>query len=119
MSVKNKKILTIVIPAYNVAHYLEKTLDSLVGCKHVALLDIIIINDGSTDCTEEIAKSYTASHSGSVRYISKENGGHGSGINVGIKEAKGLYFKILDSDDILSRYGLHHLLDVIKKQNEK
>ena len=86
MSRNIEKYLTIVIPAYNVAHYLTKTLDSLVCCKHAASLDIIVINDGSTDRTEEIGRNYATLNAGSVRCISKENGGHGSGINTGLNQ---------------------------------
>ena len=111
------KSLSIVIPSFNSENYIQQCLDSLLIGRDDEL-DVIVVNDGSTDRTSEIAHEFAKKHP-FVRVIDKENGGHGSGINVGIKEAKGLYFKILDSDDILSRYGLHHLLDVIKKQNEK
>ena len=118
MSIKKKKHLTIVIPAYNVAHYLTKTLDSLVCCKHADLLDIIIINDGSTDRTEEIAKSYAASYPGIVSYVSKENGGHGSGINTGLKLAAGKYFSVMDGDDWGSTDALDHIIKIMASAEE-
>lgn len=118
MSNCNKKILTIVIPAYNVAHYLEKTLDSLVGCRQLAALDIIIVNDGSTDRTEEIAGRYAASCPESVRLVSKENGGHGSGINTGLKLAAGSYFSVLDGDDWCSSEALDRILAIMVSAEE-
>lgn len=118
MMIKNEKYLTIVIPAYNVAHYLRKTLDSLVCCKYVESLDIIIINDGSTDRTEEIAKSYAESYSGSVRCISKENGGHGSGINTGLKLASGKYFSVMDGDDWGETGALDHIIEIMASATE-
>lgn len=118
MNVKNEKTLTIVIPAYNVAHYLTRTLDSLVCCKHAAALDIIIINDGSTDRTEEIAGSYAAAFPGSVRYITKENGGHGSGINTGLKMASGRYFSVMDGDDWGNPDALDHIVEIMAPATE-
>ena len=113
MCMKNEKTLTIVIPSYNVAHYLPKNLDSLVSCKHVAALDIIIINDGSRDQTEEVCKRYAASYPESVRYITKENGGHGSGINTGLKLASGKYFSVMDGDDWGNTNALDNILEVM------
>ena len=62
-------------------------------------LDIIIVNDGSKDKTVKIARKYEFLYPQSIRVIDKENGGHGSGINISLAEAKGKYFKILDADD--------------------
>lgn len=117
MSVK-EKCLTVVIPAYNVAHYLTETLDSLVCCESVALLDLIIVNDGSTDRTEEVARRYVASYPESVRCVSKENGGHGSGINVGLKLATGRYFSVMDGDDWGSSTALDRIMTVLATATE-
>lgn len=114
----NEKTLTIVIPAYNVAHYLTKTLDSLACCKHAASLDIIIINDGSADHTEEVAKTYAESYPECVRYITKKNGGHGSGINTGLKLALGKYFSIMDGDDWGNTDALDHILEIMASATE-
>ena len=118
MSIKNEKCLTIVIPAYNVAHYLKDTLDSLLYCKQVASLDIIIINDGSTDSTEEISKRYAAAFPGSVRYVYKDNGGHGSGINTGLKLALGKYFSVMDGDDWGNTDALDHIVTIMASATE-
>ena len=94
------KVLTIVIPAYNVEQYIDRCLESVTT--HVDSLDdleIIVVNDGSKDNTLELAQRYAVKYPQSVRVIDKPNGGWGSGINRGIEEATGKYLKTLDSDD--------------------
>ena len=111
------KLLSIVIPSYNSEKYISQCLKSLLIGRDDEL-DVIVVNDGSTDNTSKIAHKFADEHS-FVRVVDKPNAGHGSGVNVGIELAKGLYFKILDSDDLLDEEGLLHLLDNIKKNNEK
>lgn len=94
------KLLTVVIPAYNTEKYLSRCLDSLSFDESVLNeLQIIIVNDGSTDQTLDLAKIYEKKFSGAVSVISKKNGGHGSAVNCGFKAAIGKYFKVIDSDD--------------------
>ena len=97
---KNNKLLTITVPCYNSQDYMEKCIDSLlVGGERV---EIIVIDDGSTDNTGAIADAYEKKYPSIVRAIHQENGGHGEGINQGVKHASGKYFKVVDSDDTLS-----------------
>ena len=94
------KLLTVTVPRYNSAEYMEKCVDSLlVGGERV---EIIIINDGSKDSTGEIADRYAEKYPSIVRVVHQENGGHGEGINQGLARASGKYFKVVDSDDVLS-----------------
>ncbi len=94
------KLLTVTVPCYNSAEYMEKCIESLLlGGERV---EIIIINDGSKDRTGEIADSYVAKYPNIVRVVHQENGGHGEGINQGLARATGKYFKVVDSDDVLS-----------------
>ena len=94
------KLLTVTVPCYNSESYMEKCIDSLlVGGERV---EIIIIDDGSKDRTGEIADGYAEKHPNIVRVIHQENGGHGEGINQGLIHASGKYFKVVDSDDMLS-----------------
>ncbi len=103
--------LTVVVPSYNSENYLARCLDSLLPQKEK--LDVIIVNDGSTDRTAEIGQSYVDRWPQNFRLINKENGGHGSGINVGIELAAAPWFKVLDSDDHFAAEGLNELLRLI------
>lgn len=94
----NKKILTIIIPSYNIEQFIEKTISSLI-VKQIDLLDIVIVNDGSTDSTLLLAKKYERKYPNSIRVVNKQNGNYGSCVNEGIKVGVGKYVKILDGDD--------------------
>lgn len=93
------KLLSIVIPTYNTEHYLARCLDSLLTEEVLKELEVIVVNDGSKDGSLAIAKRYAKRYPRTVTVIDKENGGHGSTINAGLKAAKGRYFRVLDSDD--------------------
>lgn len=93
------KILTLIIPSYNMEKYLAYCLDSLLIEKNLNKLEVLVINDGSKDRTLEIAKSYEARYPKVFRVIDKKNGNYGSCINRGLKEATGKYIKVLDADD--------------------
>lgn len=108
------KLLTIAVPCYNSEGYMAKCIDSLlVGGSDV---EILIVDDGSTkDRTPQIADEYAAKYPDVVRAIHKENGGHGSAVNVGIDEASGLYFKVVDSDDWVKREAYLQILDKLRE----
>ena len=93
-----EKVLSIIIPSYNMEKYLKQCLDSLL-IPNIGKLDIMVINDGSKDSTLDIAKEYAIRYPDSIRVIDKPNGNYGSCINRGLKEAKGKYVKVLDADD--------------------
>ena len=111
------KILSIAVPSYNVEKYLKKCLDSFSDERLKDSLEVLIVNDGSTDQTEEIAKSYVKRFPEIFRLINKENGGHGSAVNTGISQATGKYFRIVDGDDWVNTDNLVQLLDVLKETN--
>lgn len=103
------KYLTITVPCYNSEQYLARCLDSLViGGEHV---EILVVDDGSTDRTGEIAEDYAKRYPGIVAVIHKENGGHGSVVNLGLSLAAGRYFKVVDSDDWLEEAAYRKLLE--------
>ena len=94
------KLLTVTVPCYNSQDYMEKCIESLLcGGERV---EIIVINDGSKDNTGAIGDRYAARYPDIVKVIHQENGGHGAGINAGLKAATGKYFKVVDSDDEVS-----------------
>lgn len=94
------KLLTVAIPCYNSQDYMAKCIDSLLtGGERV---EIIVVDDGSKDDTARIADEYAAKYPTIVKAIHQENGGHGEGINQGLRHATGLYYKTVDSDDVVS-----------------
>lgn len=111
------KILTVVIPAYNVEKYLDDTLFSFVEESILSDLEVLVVDDGSKDGTAEIGNRYAQKYPQTFRVISKENGGHGSTINVGIREAKGRYFKVVDGDDWVNTDGFVQLMQRLKSCN--
>lgn len=95
------KVLSVVVPCYNSESYMEKCVNSLLaGGDEV---EILIVDDGSEDRTGEIADAYEKQYPDIVRAIHQENGGHGEAVNAGIRNASGLYFKVVDSDDWVDR----------------
>lgn len=93
-----KKILSIIVPCYNSAEYLERCVDSLLGGgKRV---EIILVDDGSTDATDAMLDGYARDYQ-NIRVIHQENRGHGGAINHALSVARGQYVKIVDSDDWL------------------
>ncbi len=96
-----KKILSIIIPTYNMSMYLKHCLDSLL-IEDEQLLDtveVIVVNDGSTDDSSYIAHKYQDKYPHLFNVIDKDNGNYGSCVNRGLDVANGKYVKILDSDD--------------------
>lgn len=107
----NNKVLSVIVPVYNVEKYISKCLDSLlISADQLPLLDIVIVNDGTPDGSAEKAKKYENNYPGIFRVIDKENGGHGSAWNRGIIEAKGKYLFFLDSDDWYDTQQLSQLV---------
>ncbi|URZ00350.1 glycosyltransferase family 2 protein [Clostridium felsineum] len=106
------KVLTIVIPCYNSAAYMNRAIDSLlIGSEDI---EILIVNDGSVDNTSKIADEYESKYPNLIRAIHKENGGHGDAINTGLKHSTGMYFKVLDSDDWFDKESLKKILNILK-----
>lgn len=109
------KELTIAVPAYNSEKFLNKGLDSMLGVDD--RLEVIIVNDGSSDGTLEVANEYARKYPNDVVVIDKENGGHGSGINAGLEVAKGRFYKVVDSDDWIDTENLTPILDALERSN--
>lgn len=110
------KILTITVPTYNIEQYIGKCIESFkaVNPNYFSDFEVLIVNDGSSDRSVQIVESLIQDSDLDLRIITKENGGHGSTINRGIKEAKGKYFKVIDGDDWINVSDFEVLLDNLK-----
>lgn len=106
------KLLSVAIPCYNSAEYMERAIKSLLigGDK----IEIIIVNDGSSDETKNIANKYENDYPSIIKAINQENGGHGQAVNTGLLNATGLYFKVVDSDDWVNEEALLKILDLLE-----
>lgn len=107
------KLISFTVPCFNSESYMCKCIDSILSIGERA--EIIIVNDGSKDGTLKIANDYKAKYPDIVKVIDKPNGGHGSGVNAGMKTATGLYFKVVDSDDWLDTTALKTLVEKIEE----
>ena len=107
------KLLSIAIPCYNSAEYMHKCIDSLLpGGDEV---EILIVDDGSAkDDTAQIADEYEALYPGICRAIHQENGGHGEAVNAGLRAARGIYFKVVDSDDWVNEEAYMEVLETLR-----
>lgn len=106
------KYITFAIPCFNSEAYMEKAVNSILpGGEDV---EILIVNDGSTDGTAEIGKRLEEQYPGIVKLINQENGGHGDAVNTGLSHARGKYFKVVDSDDWVDEESLMKVLETIK-----
>ncbi|MDR0200287.1 MAG: glycosyltransferase family 2 protein [Streptococcaceae bacterium] len=107
-----QKLLTIAVPCYNSQNYMKNCIHSLLaGDEEV---EILIIDDGSTDDTAAIADDFAKRYPTIIRAIHQENGGHGAAVNTGIREATGLYFKVVDSDDWLDAFSYDRVLTTLR-----
>ena len=108
-----KKILSVAVPCYNSQDYMDRCIDSLlVGGDEI---EIIIVDDGSSDNTGAIADSYAEKYPTVCKAVHQENGGHGEAVNTGLANATGHFFKVVDSDDRVSRDALFKLLDIMRR----
>jgi glycosyltransferase involved in cell wall biosynthesis len=107
-------LLTVAIPAYNVENYIQQTLDSMISPQQEEAVEIIIVDDGSTDGTGKIADAYALQYP-CIRVVHQSNGGHGAAINTGIREAKGKYFKLIDGDDWVDTKGFAGFIDLLAR----
>ena len=109
------KLISFVVPCYNSSSYMHHALDTILEIKED--IELIIVNDGSTDDTLKIAKEYQKKYPQVIKVIDKENGGHGSGVNAGLGIASSKYFKVVDSDDWVDTSSLKKVVATLKKQD--
>lgn len=116
-----EKIVSIVIPTYNMEDYLERCLNSVLTEETKEQTEIIVVNDGSKDKSLEIAKSYQQRFPDTLIVVDKSNGNYGSCVNKALEIATGKYFRILDADDWFDTDGFikyvehlqHYTVDMV------
>ncbi len=112
------KLITFAVPCYNSAEYMEKCINSILPAGDD--IEIIIVNDGSTkDNTAEIADKYASQYPEIIKAIHQENGGHGEAVNAGLRNASGIYFKVVDSDDWLDESALKKVMQTVRAFKEE
>lgn len=114
-----EKILSIIIPTYNMAALLPRCLDSLTASGVLDDLDILVVNDGSTDSSRAVAYSYAERYPQSIKVVDKKNGNYGSTINAALPLAVGEYVKVLDSDDWFDSQGLAKYVAELKSLEQE
>jgi len=114
-----EKVLTIIVPTYNMEKYLRRCLDSLIidDKDLIDMLEVLVINDGSKDSSSAIAHEYQDGYPNVFRVIDKENANYGSCVNCGLKEATGKFFRLLDADDWFDNDQLKHFIQMLRDVN--
>lgn len=114
-----EKILSIIIPTYNMAALLPRCLDSLTASGVLDDLDILVVNDGSTDSSRAVAYSYAERYPQSIKVVDKKNGNYGSTINAALPLAVGEYVKVLDADDWFDSQALAKYVAELKSLEQE
>ncbi|EFA22291.1 glycosyltransferase family 2 protein [Bifidobacterium gallicum] len=117
MSAEHDKTLTFVVPAYNMEEYLPRCVDTLVSARKTDDIEVLIVDDGSSDGTLACAQRYEQRYPGVVKAVHQENKGHGGAVNTGVELAQGMYVKVVDADDWVGTDALEQVLDVLRAQN--
>ena len=108
--------VSVIVPIYNVQDYLEKSIQSLIN-QTLADIEIILVNDGATDKSGEIAKRFKKKYPNKIMYLEKQNGGLSDARNFGIPFASGEYIAFLDSDDYVEENMYEEMYTIAKQEN--
>ncbi len=111
------KVLTIIVPAYNMEMYLRYCLDSLCISRYEECLEVLVVNDGSKDATSSIAHEYADEYPEIFKVIDKENGNYGSCINAAVPVAVGKYIKVVDADDSVDTQNLEGFISFLREND--
>lgn len=111
--------VSVIIPVYNREQYIEESVQSILNQTYdVSKVQVILINDGSTDNSKEICENIQAKHN-NIICINQQNVGVSQARNAGIKKAEGKYILFLDSDDILEKNSLRYLIDFFNEHYDE
>lgn len=108
--------VSVIVPAYNVENYIEKCLESLVN-QTLEEIEIIVVNDGSTDNTKQKIEEFLAKYPEKIKYLEKENGGLSDARNFGIPYAEGKYIGFVDSDDYVEKDMFEEMYKKAEQEN--
>ena len=108
-----RKLLSVAVPCFNSQDYMEHCVQTLLSGGDE--MEIIIVDDGSRDATAEIAERLQAEYPEVVRAIHQENKGHGGAVMTGLRNANGMFFKVVDSDDWVDETALRTVLDRLRQ----
>lgn len=109
------KLLSFIVPSYNCSSFLGRCVTSLLHPDVMDVLEVLIVNDGSTDNTLTVAEELQIKYPKTVRILSQENKGHGGALNTGCAAATGKYLKVIDADDWIETENLPAFLEVLKE----
>ena len=109
----NNPLISVIIPAYNRERYIGEAIQSILDQRYIPL-EIVVINDGSTDGTRDAALQFEAS----IIYIEQQNGGIGSALNTGLGKVTGEYIGMLDSDDLWMNNKITLQLPVLQEKKD-
>ena len=107
-------LVSVIVPVYNVEPYLPRCLDSLLDQTYEHI-EIIVVNDGSTDGSGEICRAYAQKHA-QIAYHAKENEGISATRNFGLERACGEYVMFVDSDDHIDADMVSRMVDVMERE---
>ncbi|MEE0945448.1 MAG: glycosyltransferase [Acutalibacteraceae bacterium] len=114
----SEKLLSIIIPSYNVSDYLYHGVYTMLEHRNGNKIEVIIVNDGSKDNTVIVAEELLNRYSdNTIKILDKDNGGHGSTINEGLKLCSGKYIRIIDGDDWVNSEEMANLIDILECEN--
>lgn len=109
------KLISISVAAYNLEKYIKQNLDSFVNAQNKDYIEVLVIDDESTDKTTSIVEEYEAKYPNIIKLIKQKNAGPGSTVNKGISNATGKYFRMVDGDDWVNTDNLDYIVEKLKK----
>lgn len=111
----SEPLISVIVPVYNVERYIERCVDSILAQTYTNL-EIILVDDGSTDCSGRICDEVTKKDI-RVRTIHQKNGGLSSARNTGIRYANGICYAFIDSDDYIAIDYIAYLYRLLQKKS--
>lgn len=109
-----EKVLTISVAAYNMENYIKDTLNSIVSSDVRDLIEVIVVDDESTDNTVKIVEEYVEKYPNVIKLIKQKNQGPGSTFNASLKVATGKYIKMVDADDFVDPESMNYVINQLK-----